>query len=199
PSPRGVPQVEVTFDIDANGILNVKAADKATGKEQSITITASSGLSKEEVEKMKKEAELHADEDKKKKALIDLRNNADAVIYQTEKLLQESGSKVSEEIKKEVTEKMEALKKVKDGEDVAAINNALAAMNQTVQKIGQAMYAASAPGANGQAVGEQSSSTEAGSANDSSAGKTGPVEAEYEEVKDENSQEPKSAEPKEDK
>src|SRR3989339_109129 len=199
PSPRGVPQVEVTFDIDANGILNVKAADKATGKEQSITITASSGLSKEEVEKMKKEAELHADEDKKKKALIDLRNNADAVIYQTEKLLQESGSKVSEEIKKEVTEKMEALKKVKDGEDVAAINNALAAMNQTVQKIGPAMYAASAPGANGQAASTQSSSAEAGSANDSSAGKKGPDEAGTAEVTGENSQEPKSAEPKEDK
>ena len=89
-APRGIPQVEVSFDIDANGILNVKAADKATGKEQKITITASSGLSKDEVAKMRKDAELHADEDKKKKELVELKNNSDALIYSTEKTLNEA-------------------------------------------------------------------------------------------------------------
>jgi len=179
PAPRGVPQVEVTFDIDANGILNVKAVDKATGKEQSITITASSGLSKEEIEKMKKDAEVHAEDDKKKKDLIDAKNNADSVIFQTEKLLKESGDKVSEDVKKEVNEKMEALKKVKDGEDAEAIKKALEDMNQTVQKIGQAMYqqqqqAQSQPGQE-QPAGEQS-------AEENKKDKE-PVEGEYEEEK----------------
>jgi molecular chaperone DnaK len=175
PSPRGVPQVEVTFDIDANGILNVKARDKATGKEQSITITASSGLSKEEVEKMKKEAELHAEEDKKKKDLIDARNNADSVIYQSEKLLKESGDKVPEDVKKEVTDKVEALKKVKDTDDAEAIKKALEEMNQSIQKIGQAMYA------------QQNQAGQSAEQSDQSGEdkKEGPVEAEYEEVKDE--------------
>ncbi|PIT90179.1 MAG: molecular chaperone DnaK, partial [Candidatus Komeilibacteria bacterium CG10_big_fil_rev_8_21_14_0_10_41_13] len=136
PAPRGVPQVEVTFDLDANGILNVKAKDKATGTEQSITITASSGLSKEEVEKMKKDAEMHAEEDKKKRELIDARNNADSLIFQTEKLLKDSGDKVGEDVKKEVEEKLAALKQVKDGEDTEAINKALEEANQTIQKIG---------------------------------------------------------------
>ena len=178
PAPRGVPQVEVTFDIDANGILNVKAKDKATGKEQSITITASSGLSKDEVEKMKKEAELHAEEDKKKKNLIDARNNADSIVYQTEKLLKENSDKVPADVKKEVTEKMEALKKVKDSEDLEAINKALEDMNQTVQKIGQAMYQkqqAQTPPADGQKPEQGAGSNEQKS--------EGPVEAEYEEVK----------------
>ena len=121
PSPRGMPQVEVTFDIDANGILNVKAKDKATNKEQHITITASSGLSKDEVEKMKKEAELHATEDKTKRELIDLKNVADSTVYQTEKMLKEQGDKVPAEIKTEVDAKLEDVKKVKDGEDMAAI------------------------------------------------------------------------------
>ncbi|KKW35223.1 MAG: Chaperone protein DnaK [Candidatus Giovannonibacteria bacterium GW2011_GWA2_53_7] len=162
----------MTFDIDANGILSVKATDKATGKEQSITITASSGLSKEEVEKMKQDAAMHAEEDKKKRGLIDARNNADSVIFQTEKLLKESGDKVAEEVKKEVTEKMEALKKVKDGEDAEAINKALEEMNQTVQKIGQAMY-------------QQQAQANQPTAGQSAEDKEQPVEGEVEEVKEE--------------
>ena len=173
PSPRGVPQVEVTFDIDANGILNVKAQDKATGTEQSITITASSGLSKEEVEKMKKEAEIHADDDKKKKELIDVKNNADSVVYQTEKLLNESGDKVSEDVKKEVTEKMDELKKVKDGDDVEAIKKALEEANKTIQKIGEAMYK------------EQAQTPPEGAEGGEKPKEETPVEGEYEDVKEE--------------
>ncbi|MFA6304800.1 MAG: molecular chaperone DnaK [Patescibacteria group bacterium] len=188
PAPRGIPQVEVTFDLDANGILNVKAKDKATNTEQSITITASSGLSKDEVEKMKKEAELHADEDKKKREMVDSKNNAESVIFQTEKFLKESGDKVPAEVKKEVEEKMEALRKVKDGTDVEEIKKALEDMNQSAQKMGQAMYAANqqaGAGANGQA-GATEGQAEAGSTEQASPEepkKEGPVEADYEEVK----------------
>ena len=179
PAPRGIPQIEVSFDIDQNGILNVKAVDKATQKQQSITITASSGLSKDEVEKMKKEAEVHAEEDKKKKELIDTRNNADSVIFQTERILKESGDKVPADVKKEVEEKIDALKKVKDGVDVEAVKKAYEDLNQTVQKIGQAMYQASSAG---QATSDQG---QGGTAEGQASGekKEGPVEAEYEEVK----------------
>jgi molecular chaperone DnaK len=142
PAPRGVPQVEVSFDIDANGILNVKAKDKATNKEQKITITASSGLSKEEVEKMKKEAELHADEDKKKKEQIETKNQAEAVIFQTEKLIKDTGDKIKAEDKKELEEKVEALKKVKDGDNMEEIKKKLEELNVVAQKIGAAMYQA---------------------------------------------------------
>jgi len=179
PAPRGVPQIEVTFDIDVNGILKVKAVDKATSREQSITITASSGLSKEEVEKMKKEAELHAAEDKKKRELVDARNNADSVIFQTEKTLKESGDKVPENVKKDVTDKMEALKKVKDGDDAEAIKKALADMNETVQKIGQSMYQQQTPPTGDQANQQSKEQQSSGSQKDQ-----GPVEAEYEDVKD---------------
>ncbi len=140
PAPRGIPQVEVTFDLDANGILNVSAKDKATGKEQKVTITASSGLSKEEIEKMKKEAELHAEEDKKKKELIEIKNMAEQVYYTTEKLLKDAGDKVKAEDKKALEEKLEALKKVKDGEDREAIQSAIDALNQEAQRIGAALY-----------------------------------------------------------
>jgi len=155
PAPRGVPQVEVTFDIDANGILNVKAVDKATNKEQKITITASSGLSKEEIERMKKEAESHATEDKAKQEAVEVKNTADSIIFNTEKILKENEGKVPADVVTEVNEKIEALKKVKDGTDLEVTKKAIEDMNQTVQKIGQAMYAAqqaagssqSAPGA----------------------------------------------------
>lgn len=140
PAPRGVPQVEVSFDIDANGILNVKAVDKATGKEQKITITASSGLSKEEIDKMQKDAELHAEEDKKKKDLIEAKNSADTLIYSTEKTIAELGDKVNADMKKEVQDKIEELKKVKDGSDVDAIKKANDAVMQSAQKIGAEMY-----------------------------------------------------------
>ncbi|MEK7094862.1 MAG: molecular chaperone DnaK [Patescibacteria group bacterium] len=142
PAPRGVPQVEVTFDIDANGILNVKALDKATNKEQKITITASSGLSKDEIEKMKKDAEAHAEEDKKKKEIIETKNIADTLIYTSEKLLKDAGDKISADDKKTVEEKIEAIKKVKDGEDVAAIKKASEELAAAAQKIGEAMYQA---------------------------------------------------------
>lgn len=140
PAPRGTPQVEVTFDIDANGILNVSAKDKATSKEQKITITASTSLSKEEVEKMKHEAELHAEEDKNKRELVDLKNNAEAIVYQTEKVLKEHGEKAPEDVKKQVEEKLEALKKIKDTDDKDGIKRAVDEMNEVVSKIGAAMY-----------------------------------------------------------
>lgn len=170
-APRGVPQVEVKFDIDANGILNVSAKDNATNKEQKITITASSGLSKEEVEKMQKDAEIHAEEDKKKKENIDTKNQADAVVFQTDKLLKESGDKMKPEDKKELEEKLEALKKVKDTDQYDEIKKKMEEMNVVAQKVGTAMYQAQAqqsqqPGATGdagtreQAGGEKSSGEE---------------------------------------
>jgi len=139
-APRGVPQVEVTFDIDANGILNVSAKDKATGKEQKITITASTGLSKEEIEKMTKDAEINADSDKKKKELIEAKNNADTFVYSTEKTMTELGDKLPEDLKTDMTAKLEAIKAVKDGEDAAAIQSAVDAAMQAAQKIGEHMY-----------------------------------------------------------
>jgi len=142
PSPRGVPQVEVSFDIDANGVLSVKARDKATGKEQSIRIEASTGLSKEEVEKMAKDAEAHAEEDKKKKEAVEARNLADTLVYTTEKALRDSGEKIAADKKKPVEEKIEALKKIKDGEDIEAIKKATEELSQEAQKIGQELYAA---------------------------------------------------------
>jgi len=155
PAPRGIPQVEVTFDIDANGILNVKARDKASGKEQHITITSSSGLSKEEIEKMRKEAELHAEEDKQKKEQVDIKNQADTVIFATEKLIKEQESKIKPEDKKELEEKIENLKKVKENADIAATKKALEELNQVAQKIGAAMYqAASAQGASASQAGQ---------------------------------------------
>ncbi|MFA6512402.1 MAG: molecular chaperone DnaK [Patescibacteria group bacterium] len=140
PAPRGMPQVEVTFDIDANGILNVKAKDKGTNKEQSIRIEASTSLSKEEVAKMQKEAEAHAEEDKKQRDLIDARNQAEALMYSTEKAIKDAGDKMTADEKKPIEEKMEALKKVKDGEDKAAIETATKELSDAAQKIGEKLY-----------------------------------------------------------
>ena len=140
PSPRGMPQVEVSFDIDANGILSVKAKDKATNKEQSIRIEASTGLSKDEIEKMKRDAEAHADEDKKKKELVEAKNRADALVYTAEKSLRDAGEKIEAAIKDEVNQKIETLKKAKDGDDVSEINNAETALAQSLSKIGEALY-----------------------------------------------------------
>ncbi len=142
PAPRGVPQVEVSFDIDANGILNVSAKDKATGKEQTIRIEASSGISKEEIEKMKKEAETYTEEDKKKKELIDARNLADTLVYTTEKTLREFGDKVNVDDKKNIEEKTEALKKVKNGDDIEVIKKASEELSQAIQKVGTELYKA---------------------------------------------------------
>lgn len=140
PSPRGVPQVEVTFDLDANGILNVSAKDKGTGKQQKITITASSGLSKDEIEKMKREAESHADEDKKKKELIEARNIADTLIYTTEKAVREGGDKIPAADKQTIEGKLEELKKAKETDDATAISRITQELSAAAQKIGQAMY-----------------------------------------------------------
>ena len=140
PSPRGVPQVEVTFDLDANGILNVKAKDKATGKEQSIKITGSTGLTKEEVEKMTKEAEMHAEEDAKKKDQVETRNQADSLIFTAEKALKDGGDKVAEDIKKEVEEKVASLKAVLDTGTKEDLETKTKELSDSLQKIGQAAY-----------------------------------------------------------
>ncbi|MEK7648446.1 MAG: molecular chaperone DnaK [Patescibacteria group bacterium] len=140
PAHRGVPQVEVSFDIDANGILNVSAKDKATNKEQKITITASTSLSKDEVEKMRADAELHAEEDSKKRELIDVKNMADSTVYQSEKTLKEHEAKIPAEVKTEIEAKISALKAVKDGDDSAAIKTALDELNQVISKIGASLY-----------------------------------------------------------
>ena len=142
PAPRGVPQIEVTFDIDANGILNVKAVDKATSKEQKITITASSGLSKEEVEKMQKDAEAHAEEDKKKREAIENKNNLETLIYSSEKALREAGDKVKEETKKPVQEKIDAAKEALKGDDAEKIKKANEELSEIIQKVGQELYSA---------------------------------------------------------
>jgi molecular chaperone DnaK len=147
PAPRGVPQVEVTFDIDANGILNVAAKDKATGKEQKITITSSSGLSKEEVERMAKDAESHSADDQKRRDSIEARNRADSMIYNTEKTLREHRSKVSDEDAKRIEEAIEATKKTLQSEDAAGINQALEKLTQASHKLAEAMYQASSSGA----------------------------------------------------
>jgi len=140
PAPRGMPQVEVAFDINANGILSVKAKDKATGKEQSIRIEASSDLSKEDIARMKQEADAHADEDKKKRENIEIKNSAEHVIYLSEKSLREAGEKVSDDIKKEIQEKIDALKAVKDGDDVEAIKTKSQELSSTLSKIGEQLY-----------------------------------------------------------
>ena len=140
PSPRGLPQIEVVFDIDANGILQVTAKDKASGRNQSIRIEGSTGISKEEVERMKKEADLHAEEDRKRRELVDAKNNADALLYTAEKALKDGADKVSAEVKKEVEEKAEALKKIKDQDTIEDIRQAAEALSQALQKIGAEMY-----------------------------------------------------------
>ncbi len=139
PAPRGMPQVEVTFDVDANGILNVKAKDKASGKEQSIRIEASSGLSKEDIEKMQKDAELHADEDKKKKETAEVKNTADMLIFTAEKELREYEAKIPAEVKDEVNTKVTALKAVKDGTDLEATKKATQDLSSSISKIGEAL------------------------------------------------------------
>jgi molecular chaperone DnaK len=139
-APRGVPQIEVTFDIDANGIVNVSAKDMATGKEQKITIQSSSGLSEQEVNRMVKEAAEHSAEDKKQREAIDVKNQANSLIYTTEKTIKEHGDKVGEEDRKKVTAAVEELKKVAQGEDVEAIKKAIEAVNQASHKLAEEMY-----------------------------------------------------------
>ena len=144
PAPRGMPQVEVSFDIDANGILNVKAKDKASGKEQSIRIEASSGLSEQEVEKMRQDADSHAEEDKKKKELVEVQNAADQVVYAAEKALKEHGEKVGEDVRKNVQEKIDGLKTARAGTDISAIKTASDALSTAMSAIGPAVAKAKA-------------------------------------------------------
>ena len=145
PAPRGVPQVEVTFDLDANGILNVSARDKATGKEQKITITAGGGLSKDEVEKLRQEAELHADEDRKRRDEIEIRNTADSLAYQAEKTVRENAEKIDAELKSEVEGRIAAVRSALQSADADGIRSATEALSETMQKIGQAVYGAQQP------------------------------------------------------
>ncbi|MEK7541055.1 MAG: molecular chaperone DnaK [Patescibacteria group bacterium] len=140
PAPRGLPQVEVSFDIDANGILNVSAKDKATNKSQSIRIEGSAGISKEEVEKMRKDAELHAEEDKKKQSLIEAKNIADALVYTSEKTLKDSGDKINPEMKKDAEEKIESLKKAKESDNIEEIKNKTQELSEAIQKAGAELY-----------------------------------------------------------
>ena len=142
PAPRGVPQIEVTFDIDASGILTVSAKDKATGKSQNIRIESSTGLSKDEIERMKKDAEMHAEEDKNKKNLIEARNMADTLSYTTEKAMKDAGDKITAEEKKPVEDAITELNKVKNGDDLDAIKKATETLSQAAQKIGEKLYKA---------------------------------------------------------
>jgi molecular chaperone DnaK len=140
PAPRGVPQIEVTFDIDANGIVDVSAKDNATGKAQSIRITASSGLAKEEIDRLIKDAEMHADEDKKKKALVEARNSADTLIYSTEKSLKEFGEKLDPSTRKETETVMLELKQTMDGDDIATINRLKEDLTRISHKLAEKLY-----------------------------------------------------------
>jgi molecular chaperone DnaK len=169
-APRGVPQVEVSFDIDANGILHVSAKDLGTGKEQSIQIKSSSGLSDEEVKKMQKEAELHAEEDKKNREVIDVLNQADQVIYSTENTLKEHGDKVDEADKNNINQGLEKLKKVKEEKNVEEIKKAIEELQESSHKLSQAMYEATAKEQQA-AAGADASSEEPSGGEESSDGK----------------------------
>lgn len=177
PAPRGLPQIEVTFDIDANGIVNVSAKDLGTGKEQSIKITASSGLSKDEINRLVRDAETHAEEDKKKKQLVEARNTADTLIYSTEKSIKELGDKVDGATKSRVEESISRLKKAMEGEDEAEIRRLTEELTQASHKLAETMYQqASQAGAGG---GAQGAAQEAASGPEEEV-----VDADFEEVKD---------------
>ena len=178
PAPRGVPQIEVTFDIDANGIVNVSAKDLGTGKQQQITITASSGLGKDEVDKMMREAEAHADDDKARKEEVETRNRADQAAYAAERMLKDAGDKLSEQERQPVEEAVAALKKATEGGDAGAIDEALGKLNAAQQTAAQALYAKTAqaaPGAGGGPEAGPAPGTGAGPGGPPRAGNTGEV------------------------
>jgi len=177
PAPRGMPQIEVAFDIDANGILNVSAKDKATGKEQSIIIKASSGLSDEEVEKMVKDAEAHADEDRKLRELVDVRNQAENMIHATEKSVTDLADKVTEDEKKEIESRIADLREALKGDDKEAIEAKLQALTESSGKLAERAYAQAA---------EEGGNTDADGGSDDSKPADDVVDAEFEEVKDDN-------------
>ena len=177
PAPRGMPQIEVTFDIDANGIVNVSAKDQATGKEQSIQITASSGLSKEEIDALIKEAEVHAEDDMKKKELVEARNQADALIYSTEKSIKDLGDKVDEETKTKIEDAATALRKAMEGEDTDEIKRLTEELTTASHKVAEAMYQQAAQ--EGQQPGQEDAEQPGGEAPEEDV-----VDADFEEVKD---------------
>jgi molecular chaperone DnaK len=195
PAPRGVPQIEVAFDLDANGILHVSAKDLGTNKEQSIRITASSGLSEEEIDRMKKDAELHAEEDKKRKELVEAKNNGDSMIHMTQKSLTELGDKVDAETKSNVEKEIENLKKALEGDDVEAIKSATDALTQASHKLAELMYAQASQDQQGTGGGGAGAAGSAGGAAGGAAGTAGKgsaggknddddvVDADFEEVK----------------
>ncbi len=176
PAPRGVPQIEVNFDIDANGILNVSAVDKATSKKQSITIQSSSGLSEAEIKKMQQDAEIHAEEDKKKKEAIETKNHAEQIIFSTEKFLKDMKDKIKDEDKKAIEDKLEPLRTIKEAGDTEAIKKAVTDLEETVQKIGAALYQAAAAQEQSAATPESNTTSE--------ETKEEPVEGDFKEVND---------------
>jgi len=167
PAPRGMPQIEVTFDIDANGILHVSAKDLGTGKEQKITITASSGLSKDEIEQMKKDAEAHAEEDKKRREEIEVRNEADNAVYRSEKMLKESGDKLAGDSKGKIEKAMVDLKEALKGSDTGAIKSASEKLNEAWQAVSADLYKAASEKTK---TAPSSDGTQTGSAGDEHAG-----------------------------
>ena len=183
PAPRGVPQIEVTFDIDANSILNVSAKDKGTNKEQKITIKDSGGLSEEEIEKMVKDAEKHAETDKKKKEVVELKNQADSLIHATEKSLKEHGSKISSEEKKKIEESLEALKKVKDSDNKEELKSKVDALTQASMKLGEIIYKEAQQEAQKQQAKQAKGTPPKGEKKDSEKKEEKVVDAEFEEVK----------------
>ena len=184
PAPRGIPQIEVTFDIDANGILTVAAKDKGTNKEQHITIKDSTALSGDEIEKMKKEAEKFAEEDKKKKELIELKNQADTLIYSSEKALKDAGDKIKEDDKKSIEEKIKVLKEIKDKDSVEEIKKSLESLSSEIQKIGAALYNSQPnPESAGQSKEKEAQNSESGKTDSKNEEKKEePIDGEFEET-----------------
>jgi molecular chaperone DnaK len=178
PAPRGIPQIEVTFDIDANGIVNVKAHDRGTGREQRITIQASSGLNKDQIERMVKDAESHAEEDRRRRDEIEVRNEADNAAYQAEKTLRDVGDKVSADIKSDVESKIADVRAALGTDDIERMRSAKDALQSAMLKVGESLYAAAGAGAGagGGSYGEDSGSTSGTSTEDNT------VEGEFKEM-----------------
>jgi molecular chaperone DnaK len=188
PAPRGIPQIEVTFDIDANGIVNVTAKDTATGKEQKITITATSHLSDEEIERMVNEAKEHAEEDKKKRALVDAKNNADSLIYSTEKLMKEVGDKVPEDMKKNIEEQVKVLRKSLESDNADQIKKETEKLQNLQNELSQRLYAqaGAGPGAGSGGPGAGTTGGQKAGSKQGGNGEEEVIDAEFEAKDDEN-------------
>jgi molecular chaperone DnaK len=185
PAPRGVPQIEVTFDIDANGILNVTATDKATNKEQKVTITASSMLAKEDVDQMVRDAAEHAEEDRRKRAEVESRNEADALTFQAERLLKDLGDKVTDEERTEVESRIAAVREALNGTDAGAIDSTKQQLTEVLQRIGSRAYEASGTGPSNGESGDGTDGTGGAGAEDAgeaAEGEEETIEGEYKEV-----------------